>query len=81
LGAVGADAGFGARMGWDAFYVGLAETFDATLLVMDERLARAHEPTCRIEVLGVAVIVVGSSPESAKICHVADYTSPFLRAR
>ena len=68
-------------MGWDAFYVGLAETFDATLLVMDERLARAHEPTCRIEVLGVAVIVVGSSPESAKICHVADYTNPFLRAR
>ncbi|MBZ4535727.1 type II toxin-antitoxin system VapC family toxin [Mycobacterium avium] len=37
--------------GWDAFYVALAEAFDATLLTMDERLARAHGPTCRIEVL------------------------------
>jgi len=36
--------------GWDAFYVALAEVFDATLLTMDERLARAHGPTCRIEV-------------------------------
>lgn len=26
----------------------LAEAFDATLLTMDERLARAHGPTCRI---------------------------------
>jgi predicted nucleic acid-binding protein len=40
--------------GWDAFYVALAEVFDATLLTMDERLARAHGPTCRIEVLSVA---------------------------
>jgi predicted nucleic acid-binding protein len=39
--------------------VALAEAFDATLLTMDERLARAHGPTCRIDVLGVAVIVVG----------------------
>jgi predicted nucleic acid-binding protein len=40
--------------GWDAFYVALAEVFDATLLTMDERLARAHGPTCTIEVLSVA---------------------------
>jgi len=40
--------------GWDAFYVALAEVFDATLLTMDERLARAHGPACRIEVLSVA---------------------------
>lgn len=39
--------------GWDAFYVALAEAFDATLLTMDERLARAHGPTCRIDVLKV----------------------------
>ncbi len=37
--------------GWDAFYVGLAEAFDATLVTLDERLARAHGTTCRIEVL------------------------------
>lgn len=37
--------------GWDAFYVALAEAFGATLLTMDQRLARAHGPTCRIEVL------------------------------
>lgn len=37
--------------GWDAFYVALAEAFDATLLTLDSRLARAHGPTCRIEVL------------------------------
>lgn len=36
---------------WDAFYVALAEAFDATLLTLDERLARAHGPTCRIDVL------------------------------
>src|SRR5271157_1973367 len=35
--------------GWDAFYVALAEAFDATLLTLDARLARAHGPTCRIE--------------------------------
>jgi predicted nucleic acid-binding protein len=40
--------------GWDAFYVALAEAFDATLLTMDGRLARAHGPTCRIEVPGIA---------------------------
>jgi predicted nucleic acid-binding protein len=39
--------------GWDAFYVALAEAFDATLLTMDERLARAHGPTCRIDVPSV----------------------------
>lgn len=38
--------------GWDAFYVALAEAFEATLLTLDARLARAHGPTCRIEVLG-----------------------------
>lgn len=37
--------------GWDAFYVALAEAFDATLLTLDARLARAHGPRCRIEVL------------------------------
>ncbi|VBA44476.1 Ribonuclease VapC3 [Mycobacterium attenuatum] len=37
--------------GWDAFYVALAEAFDATLLTMDDRLGRAHGPTCRIEVV------------------------------
>lgn len=37
--------------GWDAFYVALAEAFDATLLTLDSRLARAHGPTCRIEVV------------------------------
>lgn len=40
--------------GWDAFYVALAEAFDATLLTMDSRLARAHGPTCRIEIPGGA---------------------------
>jgi predicted nucleic acid-binding protein len=39
--------------GWDAFYVALAEALDATLLTMDQRLARAHGTTCRIDVLGV----------------------------
>jgi predicted nucleic acid-binding protein len=38
--------------GWDAFYVALAEAFDATLLTLDARLARAEGPTCRIEVFG-----------------------------
>jgi len=38
--------------GWDAFYVALAEALDATLLTLDERLARAHGPECRIEVIG-----------------------------
>lgn len=39
--------------GGDAFYVALAEAFDATLLTMDGRLARADGPTCRIDVLAV----------------------------
>lgn len=38
--------------GWDAFYVALAELFDATVLTLDRRLARAHGPACRIEVIG-----------------------------
>jgi len=37
--------------GWDAFYVALAEAFDATLLTLDSRLPRAHGPACRIEVI------------------------------
>jgi len=36
--------------GWDAFYVAVAEAFGATLLTMDQRLARAHGPACRIEI-------------------------------
>ena len=40
--------------GWDAFYVALAEAFDATLLTLDARLARAYGPVCRIEVLAAA---------------------------
>jgi predicted nucleic acid-binding protein len=40
--------------GWDALYVALAEAFNATLLTMDERLARAHGLTCRIEIPSVA---------------------------
>jgi predicted nucleic acid-binding protein len=40
--------------GWDAFYVALAEAFDATLLPLDARLARAQAPTCRIEVVGTS---------------------------
>jgi predicted nucleic acid-binding protein len=38
--------------GWDAFYVTLAEAMNATLVTLDGRLARAHGPKCRIEVLG-----------------------------
>jgi predicted nucleic acid-binding protein len=41
----------GSVRGWDAFYVALAEAFDATLLTLDSRLARAHGPACRIEVI------------------------------
>lgn len=37
--------------GWDGFYVALAEVFDATLLTLDGRLARATGPRCRIELL------------------------------
>lgn len=37
--------------GWDAFYVALAEAFDATLVTLDGRLARAHGIRCRVEVI------------------------------
>lgn len=37
--------------GWDAFYVALAEAFEATLVTLDSRLARAHGLRCRVEVL------------------------------
>lgn len=37
--------------GWDAFYVALAEAFDATLVTLDSRLGRAHGIRCRVEVL------------------------------
>lgn len=37
--------------GWDAMYVALAELFDATLVTLDERLARAPGPRCAVEVL------------------------------
>ncbi|MGD9791952.1 MAG: type II toxin-antitoxin system VapC family toxin [Acidimicrobiia bacterium] len=36
---------------WDAFYVALAEAFDATLLTLDSRLATAAGPRCSIEVI------------------------------
>jgi predicted nucleic acid-binding protein len=36
----------------DAFYVTLAEALDATLVTLDGRLAGAHGPKGRIEVLG-----------------------------
>ena len=34
--------------GWDAMYVALAEALGSTLLTLDERLAAAPGPTCRI---------------------------------
>lgn len=37
--------------GWDAFYIAVAEAFDAPLITLDARLARAHGIRCRIEVL------------------------------
>lgn len=37
--------------GWDAFYVALAESFDATLLTLDGRLTRAPGIRCAVEVL------------------------------
>lgn len=37
--------------GWDAFYVALAESFEATLVTLDSRLGRAHGIRCRVEVL------------------------------
>lgn len=36
---------------YDALYVALAETLDATLVTLDERLARAPGIECRVEVL------------------------------
>lgn len=36
---------------WDALYVALAEALGTTLLTTDARLAAAHGPTCRIEVV------------------------------
>lgn len=38
---------------WDALYVALAEALDATLITLDERLARAHGLECATEVIGV----------------------------
>lgn len=38
--------------GWDAVYVALAEVLEATLLTTDARLASAHGPSCRIDVVG-----------------------------
>jgi predicted nucleic acid-binding protein len=37
--------------GWDAMYVALAESLNATLITTDARLAHASGPRCRIEVL------------------------------
>ncbi len=37
--------------GWDAFYIAVAEAFEAPLLTLDARLARAHGIRCRVEVL------------------------------
>lgn len=37
--------------GYDALYVALAEALDATLFTLDQRLANAPGPRCRIEVL------------------------------
>ncbi len=39
--------------GWDAAYVVLAEVLQATLLTLDERLARAVGPRCDIELLAI----------------------------
>jgi predicted nucleic acid-binding protein len=37
--------------GWDAMYVALAESFQATLLTTDERLSRASGLRCSVEVI------------------------------
>lgn len=37
--------------GWDAMYVALAESFDATLLTTDERLSRAIGLQCVVEAI------------------------------
>ena len=36
---------------WDAFYVALAEAFDAPLLTLDARLASAAGAICQIEIM------------------------------
>lgn len=41
----------GSVRSWDALYVALAEALDATLLTLDERLARVEGPACVIEVV------------------------------
>jgi predicted nucleic acid-binding protein len=41
--------------GWDAAYVALAEALGATLLTLDERLAAAPGPRCRIDVVASTV--------------------------
>jgi predicted nucleic acid-binding protein len=38
---------------YDAVYVAMAERANATLVTLDNRLASAHGPRCRIEVLAV----------------------------
>jgi predicted nucleic acid-binding protein len=43
----------GSVRGPDAMYVALAEALEATLLTIDERLAGAPGPRCRIEVVGL----------------------------
>lgn len=37
---------------YDAWYVAIAETFDAILVTLDERLVRAPGPRCRFETFG-----------------------------
>ena len=36
---------------WDAMYVALAEAFDATLITLDGRLARARGPRCVVRAI------------------------------
>jgi predicted nucleic acid-binding protein len=38
--------------GWDAFYVALAEAFDAPLLTADHRLGRVKGLRCQVDVVG-----------------------------
>lgn len=38
--------------GWDAMYVALAEALNSPLITLDRRLAAAHGPACRIELIG-----------------------------
>lgn len=39
---------------WDAPYVALAEAFDATLVTLDQRLARVRGLSCSVEVVDAA---------------------------